>query len=345
MKKKKFKTIIIISMFIVLFPSISFGEATYPEPSNKFYINDFAGVIGEDIEDMILENGGRLEDETGAQVVLTTINFTGGIPIDEYAAELFNKWKLGSAEKNDGLLILLSIGDEDYWAVQGKGLEITLTSGEISQILYDNLEEDFAAEDYSKGAASIYKAFVLRLGGSWVGNVNTDSGPIPDSHKTPNYVPDYNPNYGTPGVISSPPSLPGLLSLPFRMLRWVFSMGMGFLKFIIIIAIVIAITSSRRRRYYGRRSGFPFFPFIWFGTRRYRPPTINRNKWNVPPGSRTTSRQTTRPGSKPFSSGGSSFGRSSSSGSSFGRSSGGSSFGGRSGGGGSTRGGGAGRRK
>ncbi|HOJ10189.1 MAG TPA: TPM domain-containing protein, partial [Clostridiales bacterium] len=192
MSRKTLKIIIFSFLLVILFPSVGFGKVTYPEPSTKFYVNDYANVIDEEAENLMVQNGNALEERTGAQIVLVTVNFTDGISIDEYAAELFNKWKLGSAEKNNGLLILLSIGDEDYWTVQGKGLEATLTSGDIGQILDDYLEPDFAVADYSEGAVKVYEAFIKELGGSWVGK--TDSGNVGDSKNNGNTE-----NYGNNG--------------------------------------------------------------------------------------------------------------------------------------------------
>lgn len=284
MNCKILKIILISFLLIILLPLISFGEVTYPEPSDKFYINDFADVIDDEVENLIAENGNALEEKTEAQIVLVTVNFTDGISIDEYAAELFNKWKLGSAEKNNGLLILLSIGDEDYWAVQGKGLEVSLTSGEISQILFDYLEDDFAAENYSEGAAKVYEAFTKRLGGNWIGEKDFE---VEDSKNIENNknVEDYkrnennqysgssdtrnmpNPDYSNP---SKSPDLPGFFNLPVYILRRTFNMIGKFFKYFFILIIFIAI-SSKRRKYYRRRFGIPFNPFSWIRKKRYGP--------------------------------------------------------------------------
>ena len=137
------------------------------EPSSVFYVNDFADVISEDVENEIIEYGRKLEEQTGTQVVLVTIDFTNGESMENYSMDLFNKWKIGSEEKNNGLLILLSVGDDDYWAMQGSGLEDTLSSGKISSILNEYLEPDFAAKDYSTGAEKVYGAFIQELGGRW----------------------------------------------------------------------------------------------------------------------------------------------------------------------------------
>ncbi len=137
------------------------------QPTEQFYVNDFANVISEDVEKEITEYGSQLNDGTGAQIVLVTVDFTDGETLENYAYNLFNEWGIGSKDKNNGVLILLSIGDDDYWAMQGAGLEETLPSSKISSLLQEYLEPDFAAKDYSLGAEKVYGAFIEELGGHW----------------------------------------------------------------------------------------------------------------------------------------------------------------------------------
>ncbi|MGL6220282.1 MAG: TPM domain-containing protein, partial [Lacrimispora sphenoides] len=164
--KRQICYLLLILLLSGILPSQTAAAETL-EPSSGFYVNDFADVISEDVENEIIEYGSRLEEQTGAQVVLVTIDFTNGDSMENYSMDLFNKWKIGSEEKNNGLLILLSVGDDDYWAMQGSGLEDTLSSGKISSILNEYLEPDFAAKDYSTGAEKVYGAFIQELGGRW----------------------------------------------------------------------------------------------------------------------------------------------------------------------------------
>lgn len=177
MNRKSIQTALIAMLMIVLLLPMgpSRAEAAVPAHSESFYVNDFANVIDPKTENYMVNYGVKLHQKTGAQVVLVTVDSTKGTPMEEYATSLFNSWGVGSAEKNNGVLLLLSIKDDDYWAVPGKGLEDTLNDNVLSQILSDSLEPDFAAKNYSAGASKTYGSLVQKLGGIYSETVGTKS--------------------------------------------------------------------------------------------------------------------------------------------------------------------------
>lgn len=164
---KTLKTALIaILMILLLLPlAPSRTEAAVPAHSESFYVNDFAEVIDQKTENYMVNYGVKLHQQTGAQVVLVTVDSTGGTSMEDYATSLFNAWGVGSADKNNGVLLLLSTQDDDYWAVPGKGLEDTLNDNVLSRILSESLEPDFAAKNYSAGARKTYGSFIQELGG------------------------------------------------------------------------------------------------------------------------------------------------------------------------------------
>jgi hypothetical protein len=87
------------------------------------YVADYAGVIN-DIEENSL-NGvlQELEQRTGAQYIVLTVRSTKGVPIEQYAIELAEGWKLGQKGKDNGLLFVLAEKDKRYRFEVGYGLE------------------------------------------------------------------------------------------------------------------------------------------------------------------------------------------------------------------------------
>lgn len=131
--------------------------------SDSFYVADYADVITADTEQYIIEKNADLEQLCGGQIVVAAVDFLDGMDIEDYAYKLFSDWEIGDADKKNGVLLLLAIGEENYWCMQGRGLENKLTSGDIDDILWDYLEEDFAAGDYDAGVRSVFDALYDRI--------------------------------------------------------------------------------------------------------------------------------------------------------------------------------------
>lgn len=174
MNRKWIQTVLAAMLLLLLLPlAPGKAAAAVPAHSEAFYVNDFANVIDAKTENYMVNYGVKLYQKTGAQVVLVTVDSTNGMSMEKYATSLFNSWGVGSADKNNGVLLLLSIKDDDYWAVPGKGLEKELSNNVISGILSASLEPDFAAKKYSAGANKTYGAFIQKLGGSYSETVGT----------------------------------------------------------------------------------------------------------------------------------------------------------------------------
>lgn len=133
------------------------------EQSDSFYVADYADVITADTEQYIIEKNADLEQLCGGQIVVAAVDFLDGMDIEDYAYKLFSDWEIGDADKKNGVLLLLAIGEENYWCMQGRGLENKLTSGDIDDILWDYLEEDFAEGDYDAGVRSVFDALYERV--------------------------------------------------------------------------------------------------------------------------------------------------------------------------------------
>ena len=303
------------------------------QPTEDFYVNDSANVLSDEVEGLIVLNNDALYAACGAQIVFVTVPTTGTASIEDYAYTLFNSWKIGSGDKNNGILLLMAIDDDDYWLMQGKGLQDYITSGDLDDMLYNDLEPDFAAKDYSAGAEKLFTALFEAVVRVYDLNLTLDTT-LYDDYRAVRSESAYTPSAAPRNSDDSEDA---------AIILWVVAI-------VLVIALITIVNSFRRRRriYRGgmgmpppppRRRG----PTVIIAPRPPRPPRPPMGHEPPPPpfggfGSRPSNFGGGRPSgsSRP-----SSFGS--------GRSSGGSHpsgfGGGRSGGGGASRGGGAGRHR
>ena len=92
-----------------------------------------------------------LEDKSGIQFVVVTVKSLEGSDIDSYANELFRFWKLGQAQKNNGVLLLVAPSEHKVRIEVGYGLEGTLTDALSSVIISSAIIPRFKTGDFSGG--------------------------------------------------------------------------------------------------------------------------------------------------------------------------------------------------
>ena len=176
--------------------------ATLPDAPTG-YVYDGANVLSPSTESYFERTGSALAEACGAEVVVATVDFTDGEDIADYAYDLFNKWGIGDKKANNGLLILLSIGAEDYYAEPGVGLTDVFTGGVLDAMLYDYLEDDFAAKEYDSGVKKVYARAVEILEDHY--NVSYSTGTTNNANANTNY--NYANNNTSGGILYSSPAL------------------------------------------------------------------------------------------------------------------------------------------
>ena len=92
-----------------------------------------------------------LEDKSGIQLVVATVKSLQGGDIETYANQLFRFWKLGQAQKNNGVLLLVAPAEHKVRIEVGYGLEGTLTDALSSVIISSAVIPRFKAGDFSGG--------------------------------------------------------------------------------------------------------------------------------------------------------------------------------------------------
>ena len=177
---KKTGAVLLTVLVLVLMAVPAFAVALPDAPTG--YVYDGANVLSSSTESYIERTGSALAEACGAEVVVATVDFTDGEDIADYAYDLFNKWGIGDKKANNGLLILLSVGAEDYYAEPGVGLTDVFTGGVLDAMLYDYLEDDFAAKEYDSGVKKVYARAVEILEDHY--NVSYSTSRIPRVRQT-----------------------------------------------------------------------------------------------------------------------------------------------------------------
>ena len=99
------------------------------------YVSDFAGVVDAASRQQLEQYCASLEQSTGVQLAIVTLPSLNGEPVDQVANDLFRKWGIGQKGGNNGILLLLSIGDRRSRLELGYGIEPAITDGLAGDVL------------------------------------------------------------------------------------------------------------------------------------------------------------------------------------------------------------------
>lgn len=131
-------------------------------------VNDLADLLSPETETSISESLEAFEDRTGHQIAVLTIPSLEGESLEEFSLRVAETWKLGRAEQDDGVLLLVARDDRKMRIEVGYGLEADLTDAESGRILRNVLTPRFKAGDFDGGIEQGVAAIVGTLEGGEV---------------------------------------------------------------------------------------------------------------------------------------------------------------------------------
>jgi uncharacterized protein len=99
------------------------------------YVSDFARVVDPSAKSQLEAYCRAVETSTGAQIALVTIPSLEGEPIEDVANTIFRAWGVGQKGNNEGIMMLLAVGDRRSRLEVGYGLEPILPDGLSGSIL------------------------------------------------------------------------------------------------------------------------------------------------------------------------------------------------------------------
>lgn len=143
-----------LSLFVLLFCMIPARAAfciTIPEKPDH-YVVDLAGIVEDSEENRLNGYLQELEQKTNAQMIVLTIDSLEGDAIEDFTLTVaHDKWRLGRAGEDNGILLVVSVGDRKYRFEVGYGLEGVLPDSLVGEVGRNYLVPHFRKGDFSGG--------------------------------------------------------------------------------------------------------------------------------------------------------------------------------------------------
>lgn len=174
--KNVLKTIIAFLLVVSMFIPINVQAA----PTSDMLVTDNTKTLSLDEEKKIESALYQIYEQSGIEYAVTIIDSLKGDSIENAANEQFRNLGLGDSDKNNGLLILISMNDHKFRMEVGYGLEGVITDTKAKEII-NCMTDYFRQDNYTDGILASITKTVETLNASGEYNISQDENYIPVS--------------------------------------------------------------------------------------------------------------------------------------------------------------------
>lgn len=135
-------------VLILIFGSLSSFALEVPRLSAP--VVDQAGLLSSQVIEALNRSLYNVKQKTGSEIAVLTVKSLDNESLEGYAIKVADEWKLGSKNKDNGVLFLIALGEKQMRIEVGQGHEGDLpdvTAGRIIQ----NAKLYFKRGDYQSG--------------------------------------------------------------------------------------------------------------------------------------------------------------------------------------------------
>lgn len=142
----------IILVLIFLGNSVAGFSDDYPEkPYPPRLVNDFENILNDVDEQQLEDKLVNFDNQTSTQIAIVSVSDIKGYDIDEYATNLAHKWGIGREQKDNGIIILVSVANRQISIQIGYGLEGVVPDAIAKRIIENEVKPEFRVGNYYAG--------------------------------------------------------------------------------------------------------------------------------------------------------------------------------------------------
>jgi uncharacterized protein len=146
-------------LFVMLFSSLALSELKVPELTDP--VMDQVGIMNSVQVKVLSQQIRSIKDQGGPQLSVLIVDSLEGEPIESFSIRVVDKWKLGDAKTDRGLLILLAMKDRKIRIEVGQGLEGDITDLLSRRIISEQITPAFRAGKFAEGIQAAIARIVM----------------------------------------------------------------------------------------------------------------------------------------------------------------------------------------
>ncbi len=160
----KYNTILILSSFL-LFSFLTGGDI--PERPDS-WVNDYAQVLNDAQKSELTNMLSALETRSSNQIFIAIFpQIPENNYLEDYVLKLYEKWRPGLKEKDNGILIAVFIKDRKMRIEVGYGLEDVITDAQSSTLIRNYMAPEFKKGNYYQGLKNTLTVLIPAVEGKY----------------------------------------------------------------------------------------------------------------------------------------------------------------------------------
>lgn len=154
-----------IITFILLAAGTAWGQE-FPATPNTL-VNDYTQTLSASQVQQLERKLVAFDDSTSTQIAVVMMQSTGQYDIADYGVRLAQRWGIGGKENDNGILLLVALGDRAVTIQTGYGVEGAVPDAIAYRIIESEIKPAFRQGDYFTGIDRATNALIAYTKGEY----------------------------------------------------------------------------------------------------------------------------------------------------------------------------------
>lgn len=159
-------------IFILFTSQQLFAQKLFDKPNPPQAVNDFGNFLEPFQKEALEQKLRAYNDSTSSAIVIITVPDLQGYDIGELSLKYLRDWGIGTKEKNNGVVILVSKEERKARIETGYGMEGVLPDVTAKHIIDEVMVPNFKANDYYRGFDQAIDAIILAAKGEYKADIS-----------------------------------------------------------------------------------------------------------------------------------------------------------------------------
>jgi uncharacterized protein len=169
----------LLLIFLLLFAKHVIAQKLFDKPNPPQAVNDFGNFLEPFQKEALEKKIREYNDSTSSAIVIVTVPDLQGYDIAELALKYLRDWGIGTKEKNNGVLILVSKAEHKARIETGFGMEGVLPDITCKEIIDNRMIPYFKENDFYRGFDNAVDAIIQAAAGEYKADPSHKKGSGP----------------------------------------------------------------------------------------------------------------------------------------------------------------------